>query len=101
MKMNRLPGALVLLVLMGGAATVEAAQCRVNGGPWLQVDAGGTLTLEVPVTVRPSADVTRILLEGVRLECRFTPNPNVPISFTDHWATSALAGAPWTPGPKF
>lgn len=100
MKMNRLPGALVLLVLMGGAATVEAAQCRVNGGPWRQVDTGGTLTFQVPVTVRVGADATRILLEGARLDCRFTPYP-FPAWYTDHWSTSALAGAPWTPGPKF
>lgn len=91
----------MLLALVGLATNVNAAQCRVNGGPWQQVDTGGTLNLQVPVTVQVSADPSRILLEGVRLECRFTPYPGWPAYWEDYWATSALAGPAWTPGPKF
>jgi minor fimbrial subunit len=100
-NMKRLYGAMALLVLMGITANAKAAQCRVNGGPWQQVDIGGTLNLQVPVTVQVGSDTTRILLEGVRLECRFTPYPGWPANREDYWATSILAGPAWTPGPKF
>ncbi|KGE64412.1 MULTISPECIES: fimbrial protein [Pseudomonas] len=99
--MKRLYGAMVLLALVGITTNVNAAQCRVNGGPWQQVDTGGTLPLEVPVTVQLGSDTSRILLEGVRLECRFTPYPGWPSHYEDYWSTSALAGPAWTPGPKF
>ncbi|WLH83043.1 fimbrial protein [Pseudomonas sp. FP2338] len=99
--MKRLYGALALLALLGVTTTVKAAQCRVNGGPWVQVDNGGTLNLQVPVTVRPDAGATRILLEGARLECRFTPYAGSPGWWTDYWGTALQAGAAWTPGPKF
>lgn len=92
---------MVLLALVGITTNVNAAQCRVNGGPWQQVDTGGTLPLEVPVTVQLGSDTSRILLEGVRLECRFTPYPGWPSHYEDYWSTSALAGPAWTPGPKF
>ncbi|NWA70206.1 fimbrial protein [Pseudomonas reactans] len=91
-------GIMVLLVVMGIATTVRAADCRVNGGPWIAVD--GTLPLQVPVTVRLGSDATRIILEGVRLECRFTPGQPYP-TFQDYWGTAAISGAPWTAGPKF
>ncbi|WEX17058.1 fimbrial protein [Pseudomonas sp. G11] len=96
--MKRLCGTTVLLMFMAGATSVEAAQCRVNGGPWIVVD--GILPLQVPVTVRLGSDATRIILEGVRLECRFSPGQVQP-GRTDYWSTSARVGAPWTPGPKF
>jgi minor fimbrial subunit len=99
--MKRLYGPMVLLALVGITTNVNAAQCRVNGGPWQQVDTGGTLPLEVPVTVQLGSDTSRILLEGVRLECRFTPYPGWPSHYEDYWSTSALAGPAWTPGPKF
>lgn len=92
---------MVLLALVGITTNVNAAQCRVNGGPWQQVDTGGTLNLQVPVTVALGSDATRILLEGVRLECRFTPYPGWPSHYQDFWSTSVLAGPAWTPGPKF
>jgi len=76
--MKRLYGAMVLLALVGITTNVNAAQCRVNGGPWQQVDTGGTLPLEVPVTVQLGSDTSRILLEGVRLERRLTPYPGWP-----------------------
>jgi type 1 fimbria pilin len=98
--MKRLYGAVALLILTGIATTVSAADCRVNGGNWQHVGAGGTLNLQVPVTVRVSPDSTRLLLEGANLACRFTPGQPFP-TFFDIWRTSALAGAPWTPGPKF
>ena len=99
--MKRLYGAIVLLVLSGITTMVRAADCRVNGGQWVTVGAGGTLNLQVPVTVRPGADSTRILLEGAMLECRFSlGQPGFP-AYSDFWRTSANAGAPWTPGPKF
>ncbi|WLH76778.1 fimbrial protein [Pseudomonas sp. FP2335] len=98
--MKRLYGAIALLILTGITTTVSAADCRVNSGAWQHVGAGGTLNLQVPVTVRVSADSARLLLEGARLECRFTPGQPFP-TFLDLWRTSALAGAPWTPGPKF
>ncbi len=99
--MKRLYGAIVLVVLVGITADARAAQCRVNNGPWVQVDNGGTLNLEVPVTVKVSSDPTRILLEGVNIQCRFTPYPNTPGWWVDYWATSIQAGPAWTPGPKF
>lgn len=46
------------------------------------------------------SDSTRLILEGARLECRFTPSPAYP-SRIDYWGTSAQAGSPWVPGPKF
>ena len=98
--MKRLIAAFVLPILAGAPMISRAADCRVNGGNWVHVGAGGTLNLQVPVTVRQDSDGTRILLEGARLECRFTPGQPYP-SFVDLWRTSALAGAPWTPGAKF
>ncbi|WP_339416239.1 MULTISPECIES: fimbrial protein [unclassified Pseudomonas] len=99
--MKRLYGAMALFVLMAAAMNVKAAQCRVNNGPWQQVDNGGTLNLQVPVTVQLGSDATRIILDGVRLECRFTPYPSTPTWWEDYWATSIQAGPAWTPGPKF
>lgn len=90
----------MLCVLMGATATANAADCRVNGGGWQYVGPGGTLNLQVPVTVVLDSDGTRILLQGARLECRFTPGQVQP-ERTDFWGTNALAGLPWTPGPKF
>lgn len=94
-------GALVLLVLMGMTTAASATDCRVNGGPWVFVGAGGTLNLQVPVTVQLSADRTRILLEGARLECRFSGFGGSQPWYTDYWATSARVGPAWVPGPKF
>ncbi|MGE1155926.1 fimbrial protein [Pseudomonas kitaguniensis] len=94
--MKRLYGAIVLLALMGVTTTAQAVDCRVNGGPWQQ----GNPNLQVPVTVTLTADRTRIMLEGARLECRFTPDGGPP-SREDYWATGSAAGTPWTPGPKF
>ncbi len=98
--MKRLYGAMVLLVLLSVATTVRAADCRVNGGGWQYVGDGGILNLQVPVTVRVGSDSTRLILEGAWLECRFTPSPAHPTRI-DFWGTSAQAGPPWVPGPKF
>ncbi|RFD30401.1 hypothetical protein CER19_08420 [Pseudomonas sp. GL93] len=98
--MKRLYGAIALLVLLSITTTVRAADCRVNGGAWQYVGDGGILNLHVPVTVSVGSDSTRLILEGARLECRFTRYPAFP-SRIDFWGTSAFAGAPWVPGPKF
>ena len=95
--MKRLYGTIVPLVLMGVCTTAQAVDCRVNGGPWQT----GNPNLSVPVTVRLSEDRVRILLEGARLECRFSPGPQTPSWWMDYWATGNAAGTPWTPGPKF
>lgn len=73
--MKRLHGAIVFLALLGITMNVKAAQCRVNGGPWIQIDIGGTLNLQVPVDVRLGSDATRILLEGRtwNADSRLTP----------------------------
>jgi minor fimbrial subunit len=98
--MKRLYEAIALLVLMGVTTIVNAADCRVNGGPWQTVNPGGTFNLQVPVVVRVGADTSRILLEGANIECRFTSFGGAP-SFTDYWATSTAVGPAWTAGPKF
>lgn len=94
--MKRLYETVVLLALMGATTTAQAVDCRVNGGPW----QNGNPNLSVPVTVRLYADGSRIMLEGARLECRFTPDGG-PAWREDYWATGSAAGTPWTPGPKF
>lgn len=97
--MKRLSAALGLLVLLGVTTTVKAAQCRINGGPWQTVNDGGTISLTVPVNVQLSSDPTRIILEGARLECRYTPN--IFPEREDYWRTTTLYGPVWTPGAKF
>jgi minor fimbrial subunit len=97
---NRLYVALVLLALIGATRAVNAADCRVNGGAWQPVDTGGGVDFAVPVTVRLGSDTTRILLEGVRLECRFTPHGGTPNGQQDYWKTGSRVGEPWSPGPK-
>jgi len=99
--MKQLYSAMALLVLMGFSTIARATDCRVNGGPWNFVGAGGTLNLQVPVTVQLGADRTRIMLEGVRLECRFSGFGGSQPWYTDYWATSARVGPAWVPGPKF
>lgn len=94
--MKRIYVAIVPLVLTGLTTTAQAVDCRVNGGPW----QNGNPNLQVPVTVTLTADRTRIMLEGARLECRFTPDGG-PASREDYWASGSAAGTPWTPGPKF
>ncbi|AZF48752.1 fimbrial protein [Pseudomonas sp. R2-7-07] len=94
--MQRLSGALVLLVLTGVTKTAHAVDCRVNGGPW----QNGNPNLQVPVTVTLSADRSRIMLEGARLECRFTYSGG-PAWHADYWTTGSSVGTAWTPGPKF
>ncbi|WP_248749322.1 fimbrial protein [Pseudomonas sp. MWU15-20650] len=94
--MKRLFGALVLLVLAAMTTTAHAVDCRVNGGPW----QNGNPNLQVPVTVTLSADRSRIMLEGARLECRFTYSGG-PGWHADFWASGSAAGTAWTPGPKF
>jgi minor fimbrial subunit len=86
---------------MGLATTANATDCRVNGGGWIVVGDGGTINLQVPVTVQLGADRTRIMLEGVRLECRFSFFPASQPWYTDYWNTSARVGPAWVPGPKF
>ncbi|KRP67542.1 fimbrial protein [Pseudomonas orientalis] len=98
--MKRLYGAIALLVLLGVSTAVRAADCRVNSGAWQYVGNGGILNLQVPVNVSVGSDSTRLILEGARLECRFTPSPAHPTRI-DFWGTSAQAGSPWVPGPKF
>jgi type 1 fimbria pilin len=95
-KMQRLLGALALLVLTGVTTAAHAVDCRVNGGQW----QNGNPNLQVPVTVTLSADRTRITLEGARLECRFTYSGG-PGWHTDFWVSGSAAGTAWTPGPKF
>ncbi|KRP52341.1 fimbrial protein [Pseudomonas synxantha] len=94
--MKRLHGAAGLLVLMGMTSNALAVDCRVNGGAWQT----GNPNLHVPVTVTLSADRTRIMLEGARLECRYSPGQG-PAWGEDYWATGNASGTPWTPGPKF
>lgn len=93
--MKRLYRAIVLLVLTGTTTTAWAVDCRVNGGEWARVTH-----LTVPVSVRLDGDRTRILMEGARLECRFTAGAG-PAWGADFWETGNNSGAPWTPGPKF
>ena len=87
--------AIVLLLLIGVSTTVQAVDCRVNGGEWARVTH-----LTVPVTVRLDADRTRILMEGARLECRFTAGAG-PAWGAEYWETGNASGTPWTSGPKF
>ncbi len=91
----------MLLLLVGVTTTAKAADCRVNGGAWQRVNVGGTLNLQVPVNVRLEVNQPRILLSGVRIECRFEPDGNTPDGRQDYWATGARIGTAWTPGPKF
>jgi minor fimbrial subunit len=100
-NMKRLFGAVVLLALAGVTTTVKAADCRVNGGNWQRVSIGGTLNLQVPVNVRLEVNEPRILLSGVRIECRFEPDSYTPDGRQDYWATGARIGPAWSPGPKF
>lgn len=99
--MKRLYAAIGLLALMGMTTTVRAADCSVNGGPWQRIGAGTTLTLQVPVNVRAEVNTPRILLEGVRLSCRFEPDSYPGYGRQDYWATGVRVGPAWTPGPKF
>ena len=93
--MNQLNGAMALLLLMSVSSTAWAVDCRVNGGEWARVTH-----LSVPVTVRLDADRVRILMEGARLECRFTAGAG-PVWGADYWETGNASGTPWTSGPKF
>lgn len=93
--MNQLNGAMALLLLMSVSSTAWAVDCRVNGGEWARVTH-----LTVPVTVRLDADRVRILMEGARLECRFTAGAG-PVWGADYWETGNASGTPWTSGPKF
>jgi hypothetical protein len=94
--MKRLSGALVLLALTGFATTAQAVHCRVNGGNW----ETGNPNLQVPVTVTLNADRTRIMMEGARLECRYSAGQG-PGWGVDYWSTGNASGTPWTPGPSF
>jgi minor fimbrial subunit len=98
-NMKRLYGAIVLLSLIGVTTTVQAVDCRVNGGAFVTVGAGQNINLQVPVTVLLQTGPDRISLEGARLECRYTIGPQTPSAGEDYWTTGN--GAPWTPGPKF
>jgi minor fimbrial subunit len=100
-NMKRLFGAVVLLALAGITTTVKAADGRVNGGNWQRVSIGGTLNLQVPVNVRLEVNEPRILLSGVRIECRFEPDSYTPDGRQDYWATGTRIGPAWSPGPKF
>lgn len=97
--MKQLYGAIALLVLTSISTTAKAVDCRVNGGGWITVGGGGVINLQVPVNVRLDTAQNRILLEGARLECRYTIGPQTPSWAEDYWATGN--GSPWTPGPKF
>ena len=97
--MKRLCGTTALLMFMAGATSVKAAECRVNGGSWRVIV--GELPLQVPVTVTLAADRTRIMLEGARLECRFSRGSQSPSSRQDYWSTGSSTGTPWIPGIKF
>ncbi|MGY2204448.1 fimbrial protein [Pseudomonas tolaasii] len=94
--MKYLYGSMLLLALIGVTTTAQAVGCRVNGGPW----QNGNPNLSVPVKVSLTADRSRIMLEGARLECRFTPDGG-PGWREDYWTSGSAAGTPWTPGPKF
>ena len=98
--MKRLNTAIVLLVLICVTPIARAVDCRVNGGPWTTLITGN-INLEVPVNVRLDTAQPYILLEGARLECRYTIGPQTPSWGVDHWATGSNAGTPWEPGPKF
>jgi len=86
----------VLLALVGFTTTARAVDCRVNGGGWVN----GNPNLVVPVTVTLNPSSPRIMLEGARLECRFTPDGG-PAAREDYWTTGSAAGTAWTPGPRF
>ena len=93
--MTRVYEAFLLLVLTGFSTVAQAVDCRVNGGNWDRVTH-----LIVPVQVRLDTDRVRILMEGARLECRFTAGAG-PAWGEDYWATGNGTGAPWSSGPKF
>jgi len=93
--MKRLFGAIGLLLLISVSTTARAVDCRVNGGEWARVTH-----LTVPVEVRLDTDRVRILMEGARLECRFTAGAG-PVWGEDYWETGNASGTPWTSGPKF
>ncbi len=97
--MKRLYSAAALVILAGLTTTAQAVDCRVNGGGWISVGGGGNINLQVPVNVRLDTAQNRIMLEGARLECRYTIGPQTPSAGIDYWSTGN--GAPWTPGPKF
>ncbi len=94
--MKRLFGVMVVLALTSVSMTAIAVDCRINGGGWIT----GNPNMQVPVTVTLSADRTRIMMEGARLECRYSPGQG-PAWGEDYWATGNASGTPWTPGPKF
>ncbi len=96
--MKRLYGAMVLLALLAVTTPAKAVDCRVNGGAWTTVGGGQNINLQVPVNVRLDTNQNRIMLEGARLECRFTPSRFTPSWEIDYWRTGTTA---WTPGPKF
>ena len=93
--MKRLYEAMVLLLLISVSSAALAVDCRINGGEWARVTH-----LTVPVDVRLDTDRVRILMEGARLECRFTAGAG-PVWGEDYWATWNASGTPWTSGPKF
>ncbi len=85
----------MLVLVASVSTTAQAVDCRINGGTWARVTH-----LTVPVDVRLDTDRVRILLEGARLECRFTAGAG-PVWGEDYWATGNASGTPWTTGPKF
>lgn len=94
--MKRLHGAAGLLIFMGTISNALAVDCRVNGGNWQT----GNPNLRVPVMVTLSSDRQRIMMEGARLECMYSPGQG-PAWGEDYWATGNASGTPWTPGPLF
>lgn len=76
------------------AQVAAAGQCRVDGGPWIDVFQN-SITIDVNVRAAPGTGL--IVLDGYLLECRYTPS-GFPETATDYWRTNANA---LVPGLKF
>lgn len=72
-----------------------ASECRVNGGPWQWMTVSNTLDVKVNVKATPGSQ--RILLDGYKLECKYSRDVGRPSTVKDFWHTASNAV---TPGPK-
>lgn len=77
------------------AQSAIASECRVDGGNWQWMPKNHVLHIKVNIKATPGTQ--RILLDGYRLECKFSPDEGLPGSARDYWHT---AGNAITPGPK-
>lgn len=72
-----------------------ASECRVDGGFWQWIPRNNILHIKVNVKATPGSQ--RILLDGYRLECKFSRDTGLPGSAKDFWHTASNA---IVPGPK-